>query len=228
MRSLTILVILLGLRSLAAAAPPAPSTSPRPVKLAVEGRGADASAGAGDPGADPVDLELAGARGPVTGPSIGAVLAAAYATAGLDHDPGGSWNRRARLAGLVPWVTVRTARDTSWQEPQTAVGHGTSLEIRATWRLDRLVFDSHELQVASLGAARRRERQRLASRVIRAYFTWRRAAGAAGSGDDRVTSRLAEATAELDALTEGWFSEALSRQGEAHAPFAPDTPAQPP
>jgi hypothetical protein len=222
MRAQTILVILLGLRSLGAAAPAATPTSPRTARAA----GDDASAG--DPGAAPVDLELAGARGPVIGPPIGAVLAAAYATAGLDHDPGGSWNRRARLAGLVPWVTVRTARDTSWQDQHTAVGHGTSLEVRATWRLDRLVFDSHELQVSSIGAARRRERQRLATRVIHSYFAWRRAAGAAGAGDDRVTSRLAEATAELDALTDGWFSEAIARLGRAPSDTDADPPAVPP
>lgn len=222
MRAATILVLLLGLRSLGAAAPASTSTSPPTTKAAGEARGAGASAGAAAPGADPVDLELAGVWGPVTGPPIGAVLAAAYATAGLDHDPGSSWNRRARLGGLVPWVTVRTARDTSWQDQHAAVGHGTSLEVRATWRLDRLVFDSHELQVSSIGAARRRERQRLATRVIHSYFTWRRAAGAAGAGDDRVTSRLAEATAELDALTDGWFSEAISRlQHDTDTPAAP-------
>jgi hypothetical protein len=143
---------------------------------------------------------------------ISAVLSAAYATAGLDHDPGGSWIRRTRLAGLVPWLTVRTARDTSWQDEHSEVGHGTSFEVRATWRLDRLLFDSHELQVASIEAARRRERRRLATRVIRSYFAWRRAVSvAAGAHDDRATVRVAETTAELDALTDGWFSDEVSR-----------------
>jgi hypothetical protein len=142
-------------------------------------------------------------------PAIGAVLAAAYAAAGLDHDPQRSWIRRARLAGLIPWVTVRTTRDTSWQDEHSEVGHGTSLEVRATWRLDRLLFDGKELQVAGIETARRRERRRLAARVIRAYFTWRRAASLA-SDDERVVTRVAEAAAELDALTDGWFSDQLS------------------
>ncbi|HEU0031811.1 MAG TPA: hypothetical protein VFQ53_14335 [Kofleriaceae bacterium] len=141
-------------------------------------------------------------------PSIGAVLAAAYASAGLDRDPSRSWIRRARLAGLVPWLTVRTGRDTSWQDNDPDVDHGLALEVRATWRLDRLVFDSRELQVASIDAARRRERRRLASRVIRAYFTWRRAAGHAS--DPAAAVRADEAAAELDALTDGAFSEALA------------------
>ena len=164
-----------------------------------------------DAGATGDDLELAGARVPVHGPSVGAVLTAAYAAAGLDRDPGKSWIRRARIAGLIPWVTVRTARDTSWQEPQSEVGHSTALEVRATWRLDRLLFDSRELQVAALEASRRRERRRLAARVIRSYFTWRRAAGIADANDDRTSPRVAEAIAELDALTDGWFSDELAR-----------------
>jgi hypothetical protein len=184
--------------------------------------GGAAGAGGGDrggPTADPDfvraardDLELAGAVLPPGGPAIGAVLSAAYVAAGLDHDPGRSWIARARLGGLVPWVTVRTTRDTSWQDSQPEVGHGTTLELRATWRLDRLVFDGRELQVAAIEAARRRERRRLATRVIRAYFTWRRASDAAlAAVDVRVATRLAEATAELDALTEGWFSAELAR-----------------
>lgn len=142
-------------------------------------------------------------------PPIGEVLGAAYGAAGLDRDPAKGWRRRARLAGLVPWITVRTGRDTSWQQNDPDIDHGMAVEVRATWRLDRLVFDGRELQVATIDAARRRERRRLASRVIRVYFAWRRAAArpnAAGAG-----TRAEEAAAELDALTDGWFSDSLAR-----------------
>ena len=168
---------------------------------------------ASDAGASAADAELAGQRA-VLGPGISAVLAAAYAAAGLDHDPQDSWIRRARLGGLVPWVTLRTTRDTSWQDEHSEVGHGASFELRATWRLDRLLFDAKELQVAAVEAARRRERRRLAARVIRAYFTWRRAASIA-SDDERVVTRIAEAAAELDALTDGWFSAQLAQSATA-------------
>lgn len=189
MRAIAIALLLLAVPSASDAAP----------------RGADDADLAAD------DLELAGAHVPVVGPPIAAVLSAAYAAAGLDRDPGRSWIQRARLAGLVPWVTVRTTRDTSWQDTQSEVGHGQSLEVRATWRLDRLLFDGRELQVAALESARRRERRRLAARVIRSYFVWRRAAGNAVADDDRVPARVAEAAAELDALTDGWFSHELAR-----------------
>jgi len=127
----------------------------------------------------------------------------------------GWWARhaRSRLAGLMPWLTVRTGRDTNWEDDgSSGVGRSNVVEVRATWRLDRLVFDGHELQVATIEAARRRERRRLASRVIRAYFTWRRAAqsGAATAQSGAATARAEEAVAELDALTDGWFSANLT------------------
>jgi len=201
----------------------------------------DAAAGRdADRAGDPV-AELGAShvpRIPVVGPTIGAALSAAYAAAGLDRDPGTSWIRRARLGGLVPWITVRTTRDTSWQDGQSEAGHGATLELRATWRLDRLVFDGHELEVSTIEAARRRERRRVGARVIRAYFSWRGGAGAVvGPFDERAATRVAEATAELDALTDGWFSEELlraqrgdpsphNRQGTAQSPteLAPVAP----
>jgi len=202
MRASILVMLLLVLRVTAVAAAPATRATRTTAEAAATPTGAT--------GADDDDaVEIAGARITVVGPPIAAVLAAAYAAAGLDRDPSGGWIRRARLAGLVPWLTVRTTRDTSWQDMQSEVGHGTTVEVRATWRLDRLVFDSHELQVAATEAARRRERRRLATRVIRSYFVWRRAAGQAV--DDRVPARAAEAIAELDALTEGWFSDELAR-----------------
>lgn len=158
---------------------------------------------------EPADV----ASGRVAGPSIGEVLGAAYKAAGLDRDRARGFGRRARVAGLVPWVTVRTGRNTSWQDSDPDVDRGTTIEVRATWRLDRLVFDSRELQAASLDAARRRERQRLASRVIRAYFHWQRVARAAARRP-AWSLRAEEAAAELDALTDGWFSGELARGRE--------------
>jgi hypothetical protein len=154
-------------------------------------------------------------RAHVSGPPIGQVLAAAYAAAGLDRDPGRGLARRARLAGLVPWVSVRTGRDASWRDDDPDVGRGTTLEVRATWRLDRLMFEPRELQVVSLEAARRRERRHLAAHVIETYFAWRRAAGEPLPGGRRSASRAAQAAAELDALTDRWFSEAVEASRRA-------------
>ncbi len=153
-------------------------------------------------------------------PPIREVVAAAYAASGLDRDPARGWTHRARVAGLIPWVTLRAAQDTTWQDHDPDIGHQTTYEVRATWRLDRLLFDGRELEVASIEASRRRERRRLASRVIRTYFTWLRARAAAVH-HVRWASHADESAAELDALTDGWFTGALAR-------MAPKPPTQAP
>lgn len=135
-------------------------------------------------------------------PHVNRVLEAAYRAAGLHRDVGRGFARRARLAGLVPWLSVRTARGTNWHDLEQDVGRSSTIEVRATWRLDRLVFEPRELQISTLEATRRRERRRLAQHVIRAYFAWRHAASDA---------RAEAAAAELDELTDGWFTEAARR-----------------
>ncbi|HEY5939143.1 MAG TPA: hypothetical protein VIU61_31040 [Kofleriaceae bacterium] len=150
---------------------------------------------------------------PVQAPAIGEVLETAYQVAGLDRNPATGWNRRARLAGLVPWISVRFGRDASWNDLEPEIDHDTAVEVRATWRLDRLVFDGRELQVSTIDTARRRERRRLASRVIRTYFAWRRLA-AASVRRPGLALRAEEAAAELDAVTDGWFTDELSRRAK--------------
>ncbi len=153
----------------------------------------------GDRAADAFDDAAAA----VLAPPIGEVLAAAYTEAGLDHDPTVGWSRRARLAGLVPLVAVRAGRNTKWEELEPDIGYGVTYELRATWRLDRLVFDGREMQAASQQAARRRERSQLVGRVVGLYFAYRRAVAAGHA------LRAEETAVELDALTGGYFLGAL-------------------
>ena len=160
---------------------------------------------------DDVHVDIGVGASPLVGgrsaPPIAEVLEAAYVAAGLDRDPTKSWSRRARVAALIPWVSVRAGWDANWREDDPEVGRSRDFEVRATWRLDRLVFDGRELQVSSIDMARRRERRRLASRVIRTYFTWRKLAAAAATVQPRASTAAEAAAAELDALTDGWFSE---------------------
>jgi hypothetical protein len=108
----------------------------------------------------------------------------------------------------VPWVSARAARDLGWTDTTSAspssttgidVDHGEVLEIRATWRLDRLVFDSSETRALGLDAARSRARRELAREVIHLYY--RRQRLAADPAADPL--ELAEVTALLDELTGG-------------------------
>lgn len=176
---------------------------------------ADDSEREGQPDDDLVIDEVR-ARVAASAPPVAEVVGAAVRAAGLDADPARSAARRARLAGLVPHVSVRAGNTASWHDAEADVGRGTSVELRATWRLDRLVFDSRELQAQAMSTARRREKRRLAARVIRAYFTWKRAAMAG------ALVRRDEAEAELDAMTDGWFSQA--RRAASETRTVRDTP----
>jgi hypothetical protein len=146
---------------------------------------------------------VAMAHAPAVLPPISLVLAAAYHAASLDQSPVASWRWRARLAGLVPTVTIRDGRDATWRDvADPTIGYVSVFTVSATWRLDRLLFDSNELRISAIDAARRRERRHLMAIVIHYYYVLARAA--AGAQAD-------EAAAELDALTDGWFSQALAR-----------------
>ncbi len=145
------------------------------------------------------------AEGP-RGPTTKALLAAAYRTAGLDRDPTIGWSRRARLASLVPWVTVRDGSDATWHDiSDPTIGYVSIFEVSATWHLDRLAFDPNEMRASAIQAGRRREKRRVADLVIRAYYDWRRAVAATGD-DNRWRWIADEARDRLDALTDGWFS----------------------
>lgn len=141
-----------------------------------------------------------------TDPSVHELVTAAIQHAGLAGDPGASLRRRSRWAGLAPWVTVRASRDLGWSEDAGATGdvdHGEVVEVRATWRLDRLVFDSSESRAVGLSDSRTRARRDLTREVIHLYFRRQRLL-ADPAGDPY---ELAEATALLDELTGGRLTQ---------------------
>jgi hypothetical protein len=155
-------------------------------------------------------------------PPVRQVVAAALRHAGLDGAPERGLRRRARLAAALPTLTVKAGRDTSWAEVdggERVVGeveHTEVLEARATWRLDRRVFDGAELRVAALAQQRARARAALAAQVTSLYYKRRAAQLDAlwhepASVEDEVRRDLVleELGAQLDALTGGWWNERL-------------------
>jgi hypothetical protein len=176
----------------------------------------------------PPDAEVVLRRGPTRGqlrvhpaairqiaaraPDAAATVAAAYRAAGLAGDPTPGWRARARLAALVPTISGYAGQRQSWrviEDPTVHQGVGTG--VRVAWRLDRLVFDPIELRIATIDTGRRRERRRVAALALRLYYDWLHARAAA-LHEPRWGTRAAELAAELDALTEGWFSEAAARR----------------
>ena len=147
-------------------------------------------------------------------PSVARVVAAAYGAAGIADDPAPGWRRRSRWSALVPLVSVRAGQNQAWREvDDPTISHGVGIDIRAAWHLERLVFDPNEPRLAMLDVARRRERRRVAAHAIHLYFDWVTARAAA---DDNPRAELdaQELQAELDAVTAGWFSEALAKGAE--------------
>jgi hypothetical protein len=132
-------------------------------------------------------------------PSVREVIAAALRAGGLAGDPTPGWRRRARLSALVPSLSVRGGRDDTWREvADPTLGHSLTFGVTASWRFDHLVFEPTELRIASADVLRRRERRRLAWYVISLYRSWRR------TGNDDLG-------AQLDVVTDGWFSRRLGR-----------------
>ncbi|HEX5062103.1 MAG TPA: hypothetical protein VFV99_22190 [Kofleriaceae bacterium] len=147
-------------------------------------------------------------------PPIASVVAAAYRAGGVADDPTPSWRRRSRLAALVPMVSVRAGQNQAWRDvDDPTISHGVGIDVRASWRLDQLLFDRDEPRIAMLDVARRRERRRLAAQAIHLYYDWV-AARVAADADIRAELDAQEKAAELDALTAGWFSQALAKRAE--------------
>lgn len=153
-------------------------------------------------------------------PSVAETVDAALRHAGLAGRPETSLRRRARLAAALPTLAVEARRETTWDEAADDsarvlddVGQKLVLEARATWRLDRLVFEPSELRIAALGQQRARARAALAAQTTALYYK-RRAAQVdaiwhpAETTEERVRRDLEieELGAQLDALTGGWWS----------------------
>lgn len=149
-------------------------------------------------------------------PSLREIQRAARRHAGLDEDV--RWRRRARLAGILPWVTVRSSRGLRWEDdPYVAVpeevGNNVMVEARLSWRLDRLLYDPAEPRLAELERDVARARAAVDEEVTLLYFRWRRAELAAAAAEDPTETRLdaEEAWSLLDTRTGGKLAGGLWR-----------------
>jgi hypothetical protein len=157
-------------------------------------------------------------------------VAAALRTSGLGTDDSrlDALVARARASAMLPETRMRAMRlwtdaanSTTLASTDTAnfydaVGANFVLELRLTWRLDRLVFAGDEPTLERVRLERVDARSRLATRTLEALFAWQRAkveeARAAEDSTEKIQAEVhaAEAQATLDVLTGGWFSEATA------------------
>jgi hypothetical protein len=142
-------------------------------------------------------------------PSLRELQRSARRHAGLDKDV--RWRGRARLAGLLPWVTLRSARALRWEDDPYAavpdeVGNNLVYEARLSWRLDRLLYDPAEPRLAGVERDAARARAALDEEVTLLFFRWRRAELASvESPETRLDAE--EAWALLDARTGGKLAD---------------------
>lgn len=135
---------------------------------------------------------------------------------------------RIGLSALLPDVSFRVMRSTDQSlrfsptldapyRYSEAGGVGWWLEGRATWHLDRLLFDHAELSVERLRAGRAEAASHLVRRVLELLFEWQRARlderdeNQSDEARNAALLRASEAEVTLDVLTAGWFS--ASRHG---------------
>lgn len=164
----------------------------------------------------PSDEELAGDVASIarTAPPLRDTVAAAHRAAGVASStaPTGGWRARSRWSALIPIISFRVGNSSSWRDVDdptlVTINHGASFNVGASWRLDELVYDPNEPRFESFELGLRRERRKLASIATHLYFRWLRAATtAAVRADPAAGLRAAELSAQLDALTAGWFSD---------------------
>ncbi len=129
---------------------------------------------------DPAVLARALAELP-SRPSVVEVQEAALRRATLSPRTAQRWLRRARAAALLPGVTAEYAvrSDQGWQLDQAAgdgdelsqdLGAGRAMQVRASWDLDRLIFNVDELRAARAALDLADARERLLVRVTQLYF----------------------------------------------------------
>ncbi len=167
-------------------------------------------------------------------PTIREVQQAAIDYARADPGIVDSMHIRARTAAALPemrirpWtyidrdVRTRTNLDASEAVVETKDDDNSfRFEVRATWDLDELIFSPAEPRIWRESARLTNLRDRVVNEATRRYYERRRLQidlklSPPTDLSDRVRKelRVQELTADLDALTGGWFSAELSAAGK--------------
>jgi hypothetical protein len=135
-----------------------------------------------------------------------------------------AWLPETRMRAMRLWDSANNATTLATTDTANfydAVGANLVLELRLTWRLDRLLYAGDEGTLERVRLERLDARTRLATRTLEVLFTWERAtleARQATSGSPEEQSarlRASEAQATLDVMTSGWFSARTLSPGAA-------------
>ena len=168
-------------------------------------------------------------------PSVTEVQNAALEYAKANPERIDSWQARARANAALPQFRTQFDYDIN-QDLRTRTNldatdarvitedddRSYEIQVRAQWDLDRLVFEPQELAIARESVRLANLRDRVLDEVTRRYFERRRLQvdlelSPPTDLNDRIRKelRLQELSADIDALTGGWFSQKLKSIGRA-------------
>jgi hypothetical protein len=156
-----------------------------------------------------------------------ACVVAAWQASGLGEDDArlDATIARSTRSALLPEITMRALElwsdashttfvtSTDSASLYDALGNHVSVEVRLTWRLERLLYVGDEAALERIRLERHEARSRLATRTLEALFAWARARVDAresvpGSRESlEAAMRVLEASATLDVLTGGPHGE---------------------
>jgi hypothetical protein len=170
-------------------------------------------------------------------PDIYDVQKAALDYARIKPDELSDMKRRAKMAAALPRIQVGAKKsfqndidisindNVSVTTDGTTIGpettdlqqssdDNTAIEVKAVWSLNELVFNHDMLDIAEEARYQIRERRQILSEVNRLFFEWLELAKGIESRNApkkqfQSPYRIEELTAELDALTGGWFSNQI-------------------
>ena len=146
-------------------------------------------------------------------PSVRDLQCAAAHVAEVHPELVRSWLRRAGKAAILPTARVRVGRGLveltrdSVTSPIYSMTTDWTIEVEATWSLDRLVFDRNEIRASWQADRLARHREELLTRVAQLYYARRRLQVDAVLQPDAPAAvdrglEIEELTAVLDGLTD--------------------------
>lgn len=160
------------------------------------------------------------------GPSIGQVQRAAIQYAEVSPEKITRWRALARVKALLPRLTVDLDRDrnrtvasaTSGGKTTFSIGpedESLSVGLSLTWDFGELIWNPDQTSIDSRSRLTVKLRKEILEEVTKLYFERKRLLAEFGANptEDEVLQRerqlrVGELTAQLDALTGGYFSKA--------------------
>jgi hypothetical protein len=133
----------------------------------------------------------------------------------VSHSRASAWLPETRMRAMrlmTDMARATTLATTDGTNYYSAIGAHLVLELRLTWRFDRLLFAGDEPALERTRLERQAARSRMAGRTLEVLFAWQRAVvdaqtALAGSPEElQARLRVSEGLATLDVLTGGWFS----------------------